>query len=70
MSMKRIGGKEMKVNPELRKKREHALLYLLKHCYEEKPLGDGTYEFIPSGFEEAEILKEFLEEHYKLLEKL
>lgn len=60
----------MKINQELRKKREYSLLYLLQHCYEEQSLGDGTYNFITSGFKEAEILKELLEEHYKLLEEV
>lgn len=49
---------------------EKACMYLLKHCYEtdapalENGDKDKTYTFTPSGFEESEIFKRLIEEHF------
>ena len=43
---------------------EKACLYLLGHCYEEKKNEDGTYEFTPSGFDESEVFKQLINEHF------
>lgn len=49
---------------------EKACLYLLGHCYEEKEIEDGLYEFKPSGFKESEIFKELINKYFELKEKL
>ena len=49
---------------------EKAYLYLLGHCYEEKEIEDGLYEFKPSGFKESEIFKELINKYFELKEKL
>lgn len=49
---------------------ELACLYLLGHCYEEKEIKDGIYEFKPSGFKESEIFKELINKYFELKEKL
>lgn len=47
-----------------------ACLYLLSHCYEtdvpalENGDKDKTYTFTPAGFEESEIFKRLIEEHF------
>ena len=49
---------------------EKACMYLLKHCYEadapalENGDKNKTYTFTPSGFEESEIFKRLIEEHF------
>ena len=49
---------------------EKACLYLLSHCYEtdapalENGDKDKTYTFTPAGFEESEIFKRLIEEHF------
>ena len=49
---------------------EKACTYLLKHCYEtdapalENGDKNKTYTFTPSGFEESEIFKRLIEEHF------
>ena len=49
---------------------EQACLYLLSHCYEtdapalENGDKDKTYTFTPAGFEESEIFKRLIEEHF------
>lgn len=49
-----------------RKECENACLYLLSHCYEEKLIEGDIYEFTPSGFNECEIFKKLIEEHFEL----
>lgn len=49
---------------------EKACLYLLVHCYEEKKNEDGTYEFTPSGFDESEIFKQLINEHFNSHQKI
>lgn len=64
----------MSTNKEIkmltREECEKACMYLLKHCYEtdapalENGDKDKTYTFTPSGFEECEIFKRLIEEHF------
>lgn len=52
------------MNKLTRKECEQACLYLLSHCYEVEHIGKEKYIFTPSGFSEAEVFKNLIENHF------